>query len=133
MGYMLVCAPSMSQRVALAAFTDPRMEPFIKETIVQYGKRRKMVLDTLTGVRGLSFHPPQATFYAWICIKATGMSSMQFTKKLAEEQKVGVMPGPLFGREGEGYIRISFAAPEDKLKIGLERFRDFTIAHTSNT
>ena len=91
-----------------------------------------MVLDTLMGVRGISLHPPQGTFYSWINIKETGMSSMQFTKKLAEEQKVGVMPGPLFGKEGEGYIRISFATAEDKLKVGLERVRDFVIDHTSN-
>ena len=77
-------------------------------------------------------HPPQGTFYAWIDIKGTGMPSMKFTKKLAEEQKVGVMPGPLFGKQGEGHIRISFAAPEDKLKLGLERFRDFIRDHTSN-
>ena len=132
MGYMLVCAPSMSQRAALLALTDPRMEPFIKETITQYTKRRQMVLDTLMGVRGISLHPPQGTFYSWISIKETGMSSMQFTRKLAEEQKVGVMPGPLFGKEGEGYIRISFATAEDKLKVGLERVRDFVIDHTSN-
>ena len=132
MGYMLVCAPSMSQRAAMIALTDPRMEPFIKDTIVQYGKRRQMVLDTLMGVRGISLHPPQGTFYAWIRIKETGMSSMQFTKQLANEQKVGVMPGPLFGKEGEGYVRISFATAEDKLKVGLERFRDFVMDHTSN-
>ncbi len=132
MGYMLVCASSISQRAALVALTDPRMEPFIKDTLVQYTKRRKIVLDMLTGVRGISMHPPQGTFYAWIDIKGTGMPSMKFTKKLAEEQKVGVMPGPLFGKQGEGHIRISFAAPEDKLKLGLERFRDFIRDHTSN-
>jgi aminotransferase len=106
------------------------MEAFIKETLAQYEKRRRIVLDTLTRVPGLSFHPPQGTFYAWIGIQGTGMSSMQFTKKLAEEKKVGVMPGPLFGKEGEGYVRISFAAPEDQLKTGLERFRGFTLDHT---
>lgn len=131
-GYMLVCAGSMSQRAAYVALTDPRMDAFIKETLVQYTKRRKMVLDTLSGVRGISLHPPQGTFYAWIDIKGTGMSSEKFTKKLAEEQKVGVMPGPLFGKRGKGHIRISFATAEDKLKLGLERFRDFVIHNTTN-
>jgi len=131
-GYMLVCAGSMSQRAAYVALTDPRMDAFIKETLVQYTKRRKMVLDTLSGVRGISLHPPQGTFYAWIDIKGTGMSSEKFTKKLAEEQKVGVMPGPLFGKRGKGHIRISFATAEDKLKLGLERVRDFVIHNTTN-
>lgn len=131
-GYMLVCAGSMSQRAAYVALTDPRMDTFINETLVQYTKRRKMVLDTLSGVRGISLHPPQGTFYAWIDIKGTGMSSEKFTKKLAEEQKVGVMPGPLFGKRGKGHIRISFATAEDKLKLGLERIRDFVIHNTTN-
>ena len=131
-GYMLVCASSMSQRAAYVALTDPRMGAFIKETLVQYTKRRKMVLDTLSGVRGISLHPPQGTFYAWIDIKRTGMSSEKFTKRLAEEQKVGVMPGPLFGKRGKGHIRISFATAEDKLKLGLERFREFVIDNTTN-
>jgi len=131
-GYMLVCASSMSQRAAYVALTDPRMDAFINETLVQYTKRRKMVLDTLSGVRGISLHPPQGTFYAWIDIKRTGMSSEKFTKRLAEEQKVGVMPGPLFGKRGKGHIRISFATAEDKLKLGLERFREFVIDNTTN-
>jgi aspartate/methionine/tyrosine aminotransferase len=131
-GYMLVCASSMSQRAAYVALTDPRMDTFINETLVQYTKRRKMVLDTLSGVRGISLHPPQGTFYAWIDIKGTGMSSEKFTKKLAEEQKVGVMPGPLFGKRGKGHIRISFATAEDKLKVGLERIRDFVVDNTTN-
>ena len=131
-GYMLVCASSISQRAAMVALTDPRMERFIEENLAQYTKRRTMVVDTLSDLRGISMHPPQGTFYAWVNIKKTGMSSEKFTQKLAEEQKVGVMPGPLFGEQGRGYIRISFASAEDKLKVGLERLSKFVIGHTPN-
>jgi len=53
------------------------------------------------------------------------MSSEKFSSRLLQEQKVGVMPGDLFGKQGEGHIRISFATREDNLKEALVRFRKF--------
>jgi aminotransferase len=104
----------------------------VKAMIERFKKRRDVVLEALDNLPGIKVYPPGGAFYAWIDITGTGMSSEKFSSKLLAEQKVGVMPGPLFGKQGEGHVRISFATPEDKLKVGLERFRDFVMDHTAN-
>ena len=124
-GYILNCPSSVSQRAALTAMTDPRMEPAVKAMIERFTKRRDMVLEALDNLPGINVYPPRGAFYAWIDIAGTRMSSEKFSSKLLEEQKVGVMPGPLFGKQGEGHIRISFATREDKLQEALVRFRRF--------
>ncbi len=124
-GYTLVCPSSVSQKAAHVAMTDPRMPACIKEMVGRFAERRKLVLDALDGLQGARAYPPQGTFYAWVDISGTRLSSEQFAYKLLESEKVGVLPGNLFGRRGEGYIRISFATAEDQLKEGLERLHRF--------
>ena len=128
-GYILNCPSSVSQRAALTAMTDPRMEPAVKAMIERFTKRRDMVLEALDNLPGIKVYPPRGAFYAWIDITGTGMSSEEFSSRLLEEQRVGVMPGPLFGKQGEGHIRISFASREDKLQEALARFRRFVLAN----
>jgi aspartate/methionine/tyrosine aminotransferase len=131
-GYILVCPGSVSQRAAYAALTDPRMEDSIKGMVERYGRRRKMVLEALDGLPSVRAYPPQGTFYTWVDISGTGMSSEQFAYKLLESERVGVLPGSLFGSRGDGHIRISFATGEDQLKKGLERFCRFVSRATSS-
>jgi len=128
-GYILNCPSSVSQRAALTAMTDQRMEPAVKAMIERFTKRREIVLEVLGNLPGIRVYPPKGAFYAWIDITGTGMSSEEFSSKLLEEQKVGVMPGPLFGKQGEGHIRISFATREDTLQEALGRFRRFVLAN----
>jgi aspartate/methionine/tyrosine aminotransferase len=102
----------------------------IKEMVDRFGKRRKLVLDTLNDLRGARVYPPQGTFYAWVDISETRIPSEQFAYRLLESERVGVLPGSLFGSRGEGHIRISFATGEDQLKEGLERLRRFVLSAT---
>jgi aspartate aminotransferase len=51
-GYALVCPSSVSQKAAYAAITDPRMDDSIRGMVDRFGKRRKMVLEALNGLRG---------------------------------------------------------------------------------
>jgi aspartate aminotransferase len=129
-GYTLVCPSSVSQKAAYAAVTDPRMDDCIKEMVDRFGRRRKLVLDALNDLRGARVYPPQGTFYAWVDISETRIPSEHFAYKLLESERVGVLPGSLFGPRGEGHIRISFATGEDQLKEGLERLRRFILRAT---
>jgi aspartate/methionine/tyrosine aminotransferase len=129
-GYTLVCPGSVSQKAAYAAVTDPRMAGCIKGMVDRFARRRKLVLDALNDLRGARAYPPQGTFYAWVDINETRIPTEQFAYKLLESERVGVLPGSLFGPRGEGHIRISFATGEDQLKEGLERLRRFVLSAT---
>ena len=126
-GYTLVCASSVSQRAALTAITDPRIDATIKTMVQRFTRRRELVLEALANLPGVKVYPPQGTFYTWIDIRGTGMSSEEFSSKLIEKEKVGLLPGTLFGELGKGHVRISFSTGEDKLNEALARFRRFVI------
>jgi aspartate/methionine/tyrosine aminotransferase len=124
-GYILVCPSSVSQEAAYAALRDQRMEGAIKKMVDRFSGRRKVVLDMLAMAQGIKAFPPQGAFYTWVDISAKKMSSVDFTRQLLECERVGVLPGTLFGEAGESFIRISFAVNENDLKIALERIRKF--------
>jgi aspartate/methionine/tyrosine aminotransferase len=128
-GYILLGPSSVSQRAALIGVTDPRTNAAIKAMVDRFAKRRKMVLEALEGLPGIKAYPPQGAFYTWIDITGTCMSSETFSAKLIEKERVGLLPGPLFGELGKGHVRIAFSTGEEKLKGALERFRRFVLAN----
>jgi aspartate/methionine/tyrosine aminotransferase len=50
-------------------------------------------------------------------------SSWEFATYLLRQHKVAVVPGSVFGKNGEGYIRLSFAVKETVIKEGLDRIK----------
>jgi len=128
-GYIFLGPSSISQRAALIGLTDPRTDAAIRTMVDRFAKRRQMVLDALDGLPGIKVYPPQGAFYTWIDITGTGMSSEDFSAKLIETEKVGLLPGPLFGGLGKGHVRIAFSTGEDKLNEALQRFRRFVLAN----
>jgi aspartate/methionine/tyrosine aminotransferase len=128
-GYILLGPSSVSQRAALIGLTDPRINAAIKTMVDRFAKRREMVLEALDDLPGIKAYPPQGAFYTWIDITGTGMSSENFSAKLIEKEKVGLLPGPLFGELGKGHVRIAFSTGEEKLKEALIRFRRFVLAN----
>jgi aspartate/methionine/tyrosine aminotransferase len=127
-GYVLLGPSSVSQRAALIGVTDQKIGAAIKAMVERYTRRREMVLDALTNLSRIKVYRPQGAFYTWIDIRRTGMSADQFSSRLLEREKVGVLPGPIFGELGEGHVRISFSTGEDNLKEALTRIRRFVLA-----
>ena len=52
---------------------------------------------------------PDGAFYIFINLTGLHVSSTEFADKLLEEEKVAMVPGDVFGQNGEGYLRMSFA------------------------
>lgn len=120
--YTAMCAPTVSQVAATEALRNgmeakEQMKAIFKE-------RRQRFVDGLRQI-GLSCHMPEGTFYAFPSIASTGLTSEAFALKLLQEEEVAVVPGHIFGSGGEGYIRCSFAASQDKLAEALERMERF--------
>jgi aminotransferase len=117
---MTICAPAVSQWAALAALTGPMdWWPAIAK---DYEARRQLWIEGLDAM-GLSYGQSQGAFYLMVNITPTGKTSKEFAQALKQEEKVLVGPGSAFGEEGEGYIRVSFNAPVDKLEEGLQRMQ----------
>ena len=91
----------------------------------QYDRRRRVIVNGLREA-GLPTHEPLGAFYAFPCIKQTGMSSSEFCLKLLEEQKVACVPGDAFGAGGEGYVRCSYASSLQNIQEAIRRIARFT-------
>jgi len=68
----------------------------------------------------LNWHPPQATYLAWIDLRALGVNDEQLQRVLIEQQKVAIMPGYTYGDEGRGFVRLNVGCPRTKLEKGLQ-------------
>ena len=120
--YSIMCVSITSQMAACEALICGKR--FVEEMKREYRRRREFVVAALNQL-GLSCVRPQGAFYAFPSIKKTGLSSMEFSKRLLDQQKVAVVPGTAFGPCGEGYVRISYASSMEHLKEALERMAVF--------
>jgi aspartate/methionine/tyrosine aminotransferase len=119
MEHMLSGVTAVAQRAALAAITGP--QDCVKEMVGEYEKRRTIVYEGLNAIDGISCIMPEATFYAFPNVSDIGLSSWDLARQLVRAHRVALIPGSIFGKHGEGYLRLSFAASEEMLRAGLSR------------
>jgi len=116
--HTVTCATSFAQVGGVAALTGPQ-EP-VKEMIEEFNRRRSVMTEGLGAIEGINYTPSPGTFYAFFGYE-NDMDSEAFCKYLLNEVGVSLTPGSAFGDMGEGYIRLSFAASQEKLKEGIRR------------
>ena len=118
----IMSAPTTSQYAAITALKDCDGE--IERMRNEYNMRRRLVVKSFNDM-GLSCFEPRGAFYAFPCIRSTGMSSQEFCTKLLEQKHVAIIPGDAFGASGEGYCRVSYAYSVEHLTEALKRIREF--------
>lgn len=84
-----------------------------------YSNRRKMVKEMLDSA-GIDYYDSNATIYVWARVP-DGHTSSSFAKMLLEKANVVVTPGSEFGKNGEGFFRISLTISDSRLKEALDR------------
>jgi len=114
-------APAVAQRAALAAIEGP--QDFVREMVEEYDRRRRYLAKHLNEIDCLSCTLPKGAFYIFANISETGRSSMEFAEALLRIGKVAAVPGDAFGGYGEGYLRLCYATPVDKISQALDGIR----------
>jgi len=120
--YSMLCASIISQEAALEAIQHG--EPDTIEMREQYRVRRNFIVNAFNQI-GLQCHLPRGSFYAFPCIRSSGLDSREFALRLLESQKVACVPGSAFGPSGEGYLRCCFATALDRIETAAERIARF--------
>jgi aspartate/methionine/tyrosine aminotransferase len=115
---LTICAPSMSQYAAVAALTGP--QDCLAERREIFRRRRDFAMTRLVDA-GIPFVRPAGTFYVFLDIRPSGLSSEEFAFALMEREGVFVYPGGYFGAQGEGFERISMVVPEPILDEAIGR------------
>jgi LL-diaminopimelate aminotransferase len=109
---------------AAALTLDPE---WIAERNRIYAHRMDIVVEGLRSA-GLNVRRPRATLYLWAPVP-DGCASEAFALSLLDEAGVAVAPGSFFGTRGEGYIRVSVTAPDDRLREAMARLVRFADSH----
>ena len=113
-------APSISQRAAIHALRHrAEVQPPMVE---EYRKRMFYAAERINQIPKLSvIYPPKGSFYLFMNIKETGLSSVEAADRILEEAHVLMLPGDAFGTCGEGYVRIACTVNVDTLKEAFDR------------
>jgi LL-diaminopimelate aminotransferase len=106
---------------SIAALTGD--QTWLKARNEVYRQRRDRVIEGLHAL-GLSVETPRASLYVWAAVPE-GWSSMDFAAALLENTGVSVTPGTIFGKGGEGYVRISLTAPLERIDEAMHRIGDW--------
>jgi LL-diaminopimelate aminotransferase len=105
--------PVYIQKVAIRAlesYSDSVPPDFLKKNNEILRERRDLLVNTLCQL-GYITEKPKASFYVWVNCKC---ESMKFAAKLLDVG-VAITPGLGFGKYGEGYVRITFTAPTERI------------------
>lgn len=115
--------PSFLMDAALAALAS-EIDDAVEEFKNAYLARRKILMDGIAAIDGISMPEPEGAFYGFVDISETGMDSTTFATKALNDAKVQLIPGGLLDG-GEGFVRISYACDEDTLREGLSRISNW--------
>jgi LL-diaminopimelate aminotransferase len=107
-------------QLAGAAALSPQLDSFKVEMNAIYRRRRDLVCAAL-GKIGVEVKPPQGTIYIWAPVPEGFDSASAYCEHVLEEAAVVLSPGGAYGRNGEGFFRISLTTPDDRLTEAVER------------
>ncbi len=116
---LAICAPTLSQRAALAAF-DASDE--LEANRAVYARNRAFLLDRLPQLGLDKFAPPDGAFYIYADVSRFTDDSVAFCRGMLHEAGVATTPGLDFDpRRGAKTLRISYAGPEADVREGVAR------------
>ena len=120
--FAIMSAPTTSQYAAIEALRNGDAD--ILKMAEEYDMRRRFTMAQFRKI-GLPCFEPEGAFYAFPCIRSTGLSSEEFCERLIKEKHVAVVPGNAFGDCGEGYIRVSYCYSIDELQKAIRIIGEF--------
>ncbi|MFT7596152.1 MAG: aspartate aminotransferase [Paracoccaceae bacterium] len=117
------CVNAPAQYAGLEALTGP--QDAVGEMLGEFDARRRLVVDLLNDLPGVSCITPKGAFYAFPNISGTGIKGKVLASELLEKSGVATIGGPDFGVLGEGYIRLSYANSQENIRRAVARMGDF--------
>ncbi len=118
-------APSVSQRAAIHAI---KMKKLVQPSMIEeYKNRVNYAYERINKIPNMSVLSPQGSFYLFVNIGKTGLSSIEVSKIILEKAHVLVLPGIAFGASGDSYIRLACTVGVDKLKEAFDRIENMEL------
>jgi len=116
------CTATFTQYAGLEAVVGPQIE--VDGVLAGFRRRRDLIVQGLNTIPGVRCPMPKGAFYAFPNVQAFARPVAELADYLLEEAGVAVLPGTAFGRNGEGYLRLSYANSSENIQRALERMAD---------
>ena len=118
-----ICAGSIAQRAGIAALQESEAE--VEEMKSIYNRRRKFMIKHLKELGFSIAVEPTGAFYVFANARSISSDSYRLAFDILEKAHVGVTPGVDFGKNGEGYLRFSYANSIKNIEEGLNRLEQY--------
>lgn len=92
----------------------------------EYKRRREKVWELLE-IIGCDYTLNQVGMFVWGKIKNAKTDSKSFVERILREANVFITPGFIFGKNGEGYVRISLCSEVSTIQEAITRIKQTTI------
>jgi alanine-synthesizing transaminase len=94
--------------------------------IGRYNHRQDLLIKEYQKI-GWHIRKNRASMFSWAKMpkEIAYMGSLQFCKKLLQEQQVAFSPGVGFGDDGEGYVRIALIQNDEAIKLSALKIQKF--------
>jgi len=116
------CVNAPTQFAAIEALKGP--QDSVGVMVRAFDERRKVIVDGLNDLPGVTCRTPGGAFYVFPNIAGTGMDAGMLQDRLLNEAGVAAIAGTSFGAYGEGYLRFSYANSVENIELALGRMRD---------
>jgi len=113
------CTASFTQMAGVAALKGDQGDSFAM--VEAFRRRRDLIVAGMNAIPGVSCRTPAGAFYAFANVSALGRPAQAIADHLLQDAGVAVLSGHGFGKYGEGYLRLSYAASEARLSQAIER------------
>lgn len=118
-----ICANAIVQAGGIAALEGAWQD--VAEMKRIYDERRRYMVKRLKEIGfGITVEPTGA-FYVFANAKHLSNNSYELAFDILEKAHVGVTPGIDFGKNGEGYLRFSYANSIENIRLGLDRIETY--------
>ncbi|MCO4466508.1 aminotransferase [Streptococcus infantarius subsp. infantarius] len=125
--YLVTAATTMAQFAAIEALSVGTDDALPMKA--EYMKRRDYIIDKMSAL-GFKIIKPDGAFYIFAKIPAGyEQDSFKFCQDFAREKAVAFIPGVAFGKYGEGYLRLSYAASMETITTAMDRLKEFMEEH----
>ncbi len=121
--YLTSCAPSVSQRAAVAALKHGQKA--VDDMVEEFRRRRDFIYDAFCSLPGVRVTKPAGSFYMFPNIESLTDDTERFALELLDQERVVVVPGSAFGPSGAGCVRVAFTVDQAKLVEAMERIKHF--------
>lgn len=115
------CVSLPSQYAMIKAYEDGLKCDYVDK----FQERRDHLYNLINKIKGLKCRNPQGTFYMFVDISTTGLTSIDFANLLLENQQVAIIPGITYGQSYDKYIRIAFTKDISLLEKACKKIEKF--------